>query len=56
MEAPTVTLCECPNGCVVLRFGYVTAHLPRGAFLAFARKVVRMAHALDRSSGHFAEH
>lgn len=46
MEAPSLALCNCPNGCVVLRFGYVTVHLPRAAFLAFARRVEATVAAL----------
>jgi hypothetical protein len=48
VEPPTLALCGCPNGCVVLRFGYVTVHLPRGVFLSFARRVLGVAAEIER--------
>jgi hypothetical protein len=49
-EIPTLSLCGCPSGCVVLRFGCVTVHLQRAVFLAFARAVVATARALERAT------
>lgn len=56
MESPILALCDCPNGCVVLRFGYVTVHLPRASFLAFARKVEATAAAIERGVHRLVEH
>ncbi len=56
MPGPTVALCACPNGCIVLTFGYVTVHLPRPTFLAFARRVVAIAGAIEQAPLPASEH
>jgi hypothetical protein len=46
MQTPTIALCTCPEGCVILKFGYVNVQLPRAVFLAFAKRIQAMAEAL----------
>jgi len=52
---PTVRVCDCPNGCVVVTFGYVSFKFDREGYFGFVRELVRAAAALDRSTAH-AEH
>ena len=47
MPAPTLSLCDCPNGCVLLRFGYVTVHLDRTTFVRFADRVLQVLAVLE---------
>jgi hypothetical protein len=56
VESPSVALCRCPNGCVLLTFGFVTVHLPRPVFLLFAQRVRAVAVALDRGGVVTTEH
>jgi hypothetical protein len=56
VEPPTIALCNCPNGCVVLRFAYITVHLPRATFLTFALRIAATVSAIERGVGPLAEH